>query len=157
MYEMSYNSIISTKNSKKIGDIIVTNLDSFSMPFINYRLGDQIIMNENDKKTYNGQIIKTVIGRNSDVISLENGNVLTGPGFTILFKDLDVEAYRIFKEKKLHIICEIKTNENYDSEQEEIILSTLQKHAGSECKIELKYVKNFPLKNSGKRDYFITK
>ena len=36
------------------------------------------------------------------LIELENGTVITGPGFTILFKDLPVEYYRIEK-------CDINT------------------------------------------------
>ena len=73
---------------------------------------------------HNGQAINKVFGRTSDVIRLENGRVLTGPGFTILFKDMPVEAYSIEKNGENSIKCYIKRQTDYN-----------KKHAGIETKI----------------------
>tara|TARA_B100001059_G_scaffold43638_1_gene35952 strand:- start:8058 stop:9362 length:1305 start_codon:yes stop_codon:yes gene_type:complete len=153
-YEIGYNSFLRYDNYKEnIGDVLLTNLQSFSMPFINYRLGDKVEVSKN-KSIYNGQIINKVYGRESNVIFLENGNVLTGPGFTILFKDLDVESYSISKIDINFIKLEIKKLDNFSNDQEKIILETLKKQAGDDIKIEIKYVEEFDVLRSGKRKYF---
>ena len=102
-------------------------------------------------------MITKVYGRSSDVLYLENGKVLTGPGFTILFKDLNVEAYQITKVDRMHLLFKIIKSTDYkDEEEEEIIISTLKKQAGNDCKITLKYVSDFPVLKSGKKQYFCT-
>ena len=158
-YEVGYNSLLRMKNCKNnIGDVILTNLQSYSMPFINYELGDKAEIDDEKNKgnSFNGQIINKVYGRESNVIFLENGNILTGPGFTILFKDLDVEAYQISKIDTNSIFLEIKKLSSFTKAQEDIILDTFRKQAGKDIKINIKYVDKFKILNSGKRKYFYT-
>jgi len=158
-YEIGYNSLVRLKNCKNnIGDVILTNLQSYSMPFINYELGDKVEIDDEKNKgnSFNGQIINKVYGRESNVIFLENGNILTGPGFTILFKDLDVEAYQISKIDTNSIFLEIKKLSSFTKAQEDIILDTFKKQAGKDVKINIKYVDKFKILNSGKRKYFYT-
>lgn len=160
MFEVGYNAVFRTENlQSNIGDILLTNLQSKSMPFINYSLGDKVEIDTTSRysKKYNGQLITKVYGRSSDVLYLENGKVLTGPGFTILFKDLNVEAYQITKVDRMHLLFKIIKSTDYkDEEEEEIIISTLKKQAGNDCKITLKYVSDFPVLKSGKKQYFCT-
>ena len=96
-----------------------------------------------------------IFGRTSDVLRLENGRVLTGPGFTILFKDLPVEAYNIEKNGHNSLLCNIKKQPHYNKEHENLIISTFKKQAGTGVKISIKYVDEFELTKSGKRRYFI--
>jgi len=159
-YEVGYNSCLSMKNlNKNIGDVLLTNLQSYSMPFINYELGDKVEINQNIgiETTYNGQIINKVYGRESNIIFLENGNILTGPGFTILFKDLDVESYSIAKIGCNSILLKIKKLDSYTLKQENIIIDTLKKQAGQEVKIDIEYVQKFNTLKSGKIKYFHTR
>ena len=126
------------------------------MPFINYQLGDSAIISKDNHNDYNGQVISKVYGRVSDVIELSNGNVLTGPGFTIFFKDIDVEAYSIKQTGDLELMIQIKENPNYKFENDKLIIQTMKKYAGPECKIVLQKVDKFDLLKSGKRKYFIS-
>lgn len=158
-YEVGYNAVFRLQNLKgNIGDILLTNLQSKSMPFINYQLGDkvEIVTNQEAKELYNGQLIKKVYGRTSDVFYLENGKVLTGPGFTILFKDLNVEAYQIAKVDKMHLLCKVIKGKDFREEEREIIISTMKKQAGKDCEITLEFVDEFPILKSGKKQYFCT-
>jgi len=159
-YEVSYNSIVtlSDVDCHNIGEVMLTDLLNYAMPFINYKLGDevQIDKKKNLNYSYNGQIINKIYGRTSDVIRLENGHILTGPGFTILFKDFPVEAYSIEKIGPNSLLCNIKKLSNYTKKDENLIISTIKKHAGEDCLIYIKYVTRFKLTNSGKRSYFMT-
>ena len=158
-FKVGYNSLITIKEKDKdnTGSALLTDLFNYAMPLINYQLGDELQINEEKNKTYsyNGQVINKVFGRTSDVVRLENGAVLTGPGFTILFKDLPVEAYSIEKNGYNSLLCNIKKQTRYNKEHENLIISTLKKQAGSETEIFIKYIDEFELTKSGKRRYFI--
>lgn len=156
-YEVGYNSIFWQQSSDEnfIGPILVTDLFNYSMPLINYQLGDEIqVIPDNNTHFYNGQIINKVLGRISDVIELENGSVITGPGFTILFKDLPVEYYNIAKTGVNLITCTIKKLPEYSIEHERIIIDTFKKQVGSESAIDIVYTTNVIYSKSGKRQYF---
>ena len=101
-------------------------------------------------------MINKVLGRTSDVIKLENGRILTGPGFTILFKDLPVAAYSIKKSGSNGLVCQIKKMKNYSDKDEVLIYRSLRRQVGPESKIVIEYVKEFELLKSGKRQYFIS-
>lgn len=158
-YEVGYNSIVrlSEVNEEGVSEILITDLFNYAMPLINYKIGDSFLIDHRKNKNhpYNGQVINKIYGRTSDLIQLENGRTLTGPGFTILFKDLNVEAYQIKKIGPLELLCLIKTDKNYSSADENRILSTFKKQAGADCKINIKHVDSFKLSPSGKKSYFM--
>lgn len=160
-FEVGYNSIITLKekDDNNIGSVLLTDLFNYAMPLINYQLEDEIQIDDKKNKnySYNGQIINHVFGRTSDVIRLENGRILTGPGFTVLFKDIPVESYCIEKNGKNSMLCTIKKLPKYNKDYENLIINTLKKQAGNDSIINLKYINDFSLTKSGKRRYFIAK
>jgi phenylacetate-CoA ligase len=157
-FEVGYNCLVRTENADKngIGPALITDLFNYAMPFINYKIGDiiQIDAARNKDYPYNGQVINTVLGRTSDIIQLENGRTLTGPGFTILFKDLPVEHYRIEKNDVNSIKCIIVKLPEYQQQHEDIIRATFYKQMGENAKFSIDYTDVIPLTKSGKREYF---
>ena len=155
---VGYNSIVNQVERDKngIGPILITDLFNYAMPFINYQLGDEVQINSNKGTDiqYNGQIINKILGRISDIIELENGTVITGPGFTILFKDMPVEYYRIEKIGVNAIRCVIIKLDSYKQKHEEIIISTFRKQLGPNVNFKLEYTTDIILSKSGKRQYF---
>jgi phenylacetate-CoA ligase len=155
-YEVGYNSILSIDNST-VGNVILTDLLNYSMPLINYKLGDSVeISNNLNEYKYNGQIINKVFGRDSNVIFLDNGNVLTGPGFTILFIDLSVKGYNIKKINGHCIEISIIKQPEFSIYDEMQVFNTFKKNAGNNCEVIIKYVENFDNLTSGKMQYFMT-
>lgn len=158
-FEVGYNCILrlDENETSNQGSALLTDLLNYAMPLINYKLGDELVLNDkkNSKHTYNGQTINQVIGRTSDLIQLSNGNILTGPGFTILFKDIPVDYYCIEKVNDNTIKCYIKKLSNYKSTHEEIINSTFKKHMGINTNFSIEYTDNIKYSSSGKRLYFI--
>lgn len=156
-YHVGYNTICELTDcyQKDTGKLLITDLLNYAFPFIRYDIGDEVTMPNKIYDFYNGQVITRVYGRESHVIRLENGHFLTGPGFTILFKDLNVIAYKISKAGPLHVKVEILPNNNFTDEEEKLIYGTLKKHAGEECHIDIVHVDHFNEESSGKRNYFI--
>lgn len=159
-YEVSYNCIVRIDNVQQRGQgsALLTDLYNYAMPLINYQIDDELVINTADKiyNTYNGQIIDKVLGRSSEVIHLENGRILTGPGFTILFKDIPVEYYCIEKTGVNTITCHIKKLKEYNSNYESLIHSTLKKHMGSDSSLSIVHTEHVRYSKSGKRIYFIS-
>lgn len=156
-YEVGYNSIIrqSEDNHNLTGPILLTDLLNYAMPMINYQLGDEVEINPslNIGYPYNGQIINRVLGRQTDIIFLKNGRILTGPGFTILFKDLPVEYYYIEKIDINSIKCSIKKLDGYTIEHEQTIKSTFKKQAGEDVQLIIVYNDTINYTPSGKRKF----
>jgi phenylacetate-CoA ligase len=157
-FEVGYNSVVSIENpdTNGTGPALVTDLSNYAMPLINYKLGDEIRIDNSKNKNYpyNGQVINDVLGRTSDIIQLENGRTLTGPGFTILFKDLPVEHYSVVKNGANSIKCSVVKLSDFDQSHEDIIKSTFMKQMGENTNFKLEYTNEIPLSKSGKREYF---
>lgn len=159
-YQVGYNCIVRIDNAEQAGQgsALLTDLFNYAMPLINYQIGDELIINRDDNNCndYNGQIINKVLGRSSEIISLENGSILTGPGFTILFKDIPVDYYCIEKTGVNTITCYIKKLNEYNSNHESLIQSTLAKHMGSDSSLLIVYTDQVKYSKSGKRIYFVS-
>ena len=156
-YKVGYNCIVQIADGTQSGTALLTDVLSTSFPFIRYQLGDELTIGEGYNTVYyNGQILDKVIGRTSDIIRLENGRVLTGPGFTILFSKINIKGYRLYKSNPLEITIEIVRNESYDSNVEDnLIIDTLKKHAGEDCRICLKYIDRIENRKNGKNLFFL--
>ena len=157
-FEVGYSCLLRLDNPDKNGQgpALLTDLFNYAMPLINYKLGDEILIDKSRNKDYpyNGQIINQVLGRTSDIIELENGNTLTGPGFTILFKDLPVEHYCIEKTGTNAIQCQIVKLPGYTQQHEDLVSSSFYKQMGAETQFSIDYTTEIPLTKSGKRLYF---
>lgn len=159
-YKVGYNCIVQIEQSqsqdrKNTGVALLTDVTNMVFPFIRYRLGDELELGDGYNTFYNGQVLKKVIGRTSDIIELENGRNLTGPGFTILFKDLHVIGYRIFKSAPMQITVEIVKGHGYDQDEEKLIVDTMHKHAGNDCNIIIKYSDSIANRKNGKNLFFL--
>lgn len=158
-FEVGYNCIVNEINvdSSGAGTALLTDLLNYSMPLINYQVGDNLRIDSNQNKgyPYNGQIINEILGRTSDIIYLENGHVLTGPGFTILFKDLPVDYYCIEKVGINSIKCSLKTHPEFKPMHEAIITSTFKKQMGDEVNMTICYIDSIQFTTSGKRKFMV--
>jgi phenylacetate-CoA ligase len=157
IFEVGYNCIINFNKIDSEGrtKVLLTDLLNFAMPLINYEIGDELVKRDSgSSNSFNGQVFSSVLGRSSDVIELENGNVITGPGFTVLFGKIPVDYYNIKKIGLNSILCTIKKRKEYSSEHESVVISTLRKHCGSNSKIEIVYTVENIYTESGKVKYF---
>ncbi len=156
LFKVGYNCYVRLHQPDSInsGSALLTDLLNYAMPLINYQLGDILQMKEDDL-VYNGQVVNHVVGRESDILQFGNGNILTGPGFTVLFSDLPVEYYCIEKLTDFSIKCHIIKLDDYSSESEKLILQTIKKQAGIGIDVKITYTTKPFLSKSGKRKYFV--
>lgn len=154
-YNVGYNTICQTETrTDTFSTLYCTNIIDLAFPMLRYEVGDEVVLaTDMNKYNYNGQVIKQLIGRTSDVILLDNGRKLTTSGFA--FHDFNYDAFRIMKLDGKTLKIEIQKRDNFSKEEEKLMIDTVKKHAGNDCEIRLEYVERFePLKN-GKRSFFI--
>ena len=154
-FKVGYNCIVQVEDGSQAGPALLTDITSTAFPFIRYKLGDELKLGKGYSDYFNGQVLDDVIGRTSDVIELENGRVLTGPGFTVLFSKLDVQGYRIYKSGPLELTVEIVKGKGFTDAQEELVVGTMHKHAGDDCAIVIKYADKLVNRANGKNLFFL--
>lgn len=157
-YHVGYNVIAETEESdiEKSGVVLSTNLLNYSFPLIRYRYGDEVELDQSVSETeYNGQVIRRVIGRTSDIMHLANGRNLSATGFSMMMKEFDVVAFDFKKVGDCEVLLRVQPIPGkYNQEQESKIIETITNYIGKDCKLNLEHVDHFePLKN-GKRRYF---
>ncbi len=155
-YHLSYNTIAHLENTYEdgTGTALLTNLLNTAFPLINYRIGDDIKLEEDHSK-YNGKLITKLLGRTSDVMHFDNGHSLTATGFSIMIRDFNVKAFAMKKEHGLKMLVQIEPKPEFNKQEQELLFNTMKKHVGKEVELIIEKVDKFePLKN-GKRRYFI--
>lgn len=155
-YHVGYASHFEVANEYgNLQTLYSTNLIDYAFPTIRYANGDEVIMHAPLESEYNGQLMKEVVGRTSDVVELANGNRLTTSGFNSLFRTFNVEAFRIKKVADNKVLVQIKKRDNYTDSEHELLYSTITKYVGEQTILEFEYVEEFqPLKN-GKRSFLM--
>ena len=155
-YHVSYDVIpeIVDEFGDGEGTLLSTCFLNNAFPLMRYDFGDSARLISSDE-SYNGAVITNIYGRTSDVIKLDNGHVLTSPGYTILMNKFDVEAYSIKKVSGNEVKMQIQpVLGKWSDEQESILRVEMEKYIGEGCSLLIEYVDKFePLKN-GKRRYF---
>ena len=136
------------------GTLLSTNLLSMAFPLLRYDYGDVGEL-DNDCPAYNGQVVHQIYGRTSDVLRLDNGHVLTSPGFTILMRDFAVKAYDIQKLSGSHVRMQVQVADGWDKAQEAKLTKEMKRLIGEGCEFELEYVEGFEVLKNGKRRYFM--
>ena len=143
-------------SDKEPSTLYSTNLIDFSFPTIRYANCDEVLMwNHSVKSRYNGQLLKEVIGRTSDIISFENGHRLTTTGFGIMFRGFNVESFRIKKNGPMSILVQIKKKDTFSDEEHDLLYATMKKHVGEGVDVIIESVDKFEPLPNGKRSFFI--
>ena len=155
-YHLGYSAILEVVDEFEPGKgtLIATNLLNMAFPLLRYDYGDAGEL-DNNCPDYNGQVLHKIYGRVSDVLRLDNGHVLTSPGFTILMRNFDVKAYDIQKLSGSLVRMQVVVGENWTKADEKKLIKEMERFCGEGCAFSLEYVEKFePLKN-GKRRYFM--
>ena len=137
-------------------ELYSTNLIDLAFPTIRYANRDEVMLfNNSGQSRYNGQVLKEVIGRTSDVVSFDNGHNLTTSGFNSLFRGFNVEAFRIRKTGGMTVLVQIQKRDNYSSDEHELLFATIKKYVGEDVDVVFEYVDKFEPLPNGKRSFMM--
>lgn len=158
-YQVGYNVIaeIIDKIDNNMGTLLSTNFLNYSFPLIRYQFGDVVELDAiPHPNEYNGQIIRRIIGRTSDVIRLENGHSLSASGISVFMKAFDIVAFDFKKTAPLEIKLRIQPKSEFTTELEKSLRESLALYIGKDCNVIIEYVSGFECLPNGKHRYFYT-
>ncbi|MDA3904515.1 MAG: hypothetical protein PF484_00410 [Bacteroidales bacterium] len=154
LFFVGYNSIFNESHEKQFS-LLLTDLTNHAFPLLNYEIGDIVgTPGEETSNDYNGQVFINLLGRTSEIIHLENGSNVSGPGFTVLFDSMPVDYYCLKKEGPNYIKCYIKKGNSYSQKHEDILIKNIKNQIG-DAKLDIEYSDTIFYTKSGKRAYFI--
>lgn len=139
------------------GEIVLTNLEAFAMPFIRYDIKD--VGSLSDEKCPCGRglpLLKSIEGRLSDVLVTSEGKLLVVHFFTGLFEWITgVDMFQVIQKKPDYILVKIVKNDKYTDADEKHIEKEIKNYVG-DINLEIRYVDEIPPSRRGKRRFFIS-
>jgi len=146
------------KEKRKMGEIIITELNNYAMPLIRYQIKDFSDEVGNRKCTCNRglPVIGNIIGREYDMIKNGKGMLFHGEFFMYIIEDLkrkkdkSIRQFQVIQEKKSCLCIKIVSGEDYHRDDEVYIARRIKDGLGPEFEIRFERVDNIPREASGK-------
>ncbi|PHS14109.1 MAG: capsule biosynthesis protein CapK [Blastopirellula sp.] len=136
----------------EVGNIVITDLFNYGMPFIRYLTGDQAVAGI--KMCTCGRelpLLREVKGRQLDMLTFANGRKLPGEFFPHLFKDYsEISRFQVTQKTDHTIQISVVLAENLPQNTERNITSIIQNHVGDDVTVSWKEVNTIPLTLAGK-------
>jgi len=141
-----------------IGEIVITNLDNYVMPFIRYKIQDLGRMGNGVCPCGRGlSLLDSIEGRTGSIVLTPNGRILLPLFFTDLFRNLNgINQFQIIQNNVNKIKIKIVKNEKFTYDELRFVVSKL-KSVDAELDITVEFVDEIPPLNSGKTAIVISK
>ena len=129
------------------GRIVFTNLDNFAMPVIRYDIKD--IGTYTDESCPCGRglsLMKSVEGRDSDIIMTPSGDFIVVEYFVILFEYMaGVDQFQVIQDTLDHLTVKIIKNQQFTDDELHHIRNEIQKRAGPDVRLTIEFVQDIPV------------
>ena len=141
------------------GEILVTQLNNYAMPFIRYRIGDVGMLS--DKVCPCGNelpILAELMGRTTATFRTKTGTLIHGGYFTQQFYGIKgVIQFQIIQETLKHCVLKVVVNEQWTEATRRYLVQSIQRVLGGEVVVTVEFVEEILLSASGKREFTISK
>jgi phenylacetate-CoA ligase len=140
----------------EIGEVVVTDLNNYCLPFIRYRIGDLAEALDPKQPCRCGRglpRIGRIEGRVQSIIIGSQGQYVPGTFFAHLFKDYDhaIRQFQIVQTDRGAITVKVVKGKRYSDETLREVTATLHQFLGADMKIEVEFVDNVEMVRTGKR------
>jgi phenylacetate-CoA ligase len=134
------------------GDVVVTDLFNYGMPFIRYVNGDRAVAGFEMCSCGRGlPLLKKVVGRQLDTLGTPDGRKIPGEFFPHLIKEFPaVRRFQVVQEKLEQITLKLVVDGGLTLTEREQLLGEVRKCTGTQVDIALQLVDDIPLTNAGK-------
>jgi phenylacetate-CoA ligase len=141
---------------KNSNEVLVTSFTTYGTPLIRYRIGDALVLNNDNAICECGMkapIVKEIQGRKLDFLYRVDGAKINGGNVANLFKNMPnalVRAQTVQQKiDELTIYLEVDKN-LYKSEYDDLLRDEFIHKFGSKTKIKIEHVDELPREKSGK-------
>ena len=134
------------------GNVVVTDLFNYGMPFIRYVNGDRAVAGFDMCPCGRGlPLLKKVVGRQLDTLETPDGRKIPGEFFPHLIKEFPaIRRFQIVQEKLESITLKLVVDGGLTLAEREQLLGEVRKCTGTQVDISLQMVDDIPLTNAGK-------
>ena len=142
------------------GEIVVTHLDNWAMPFIRYRTGDVAQFdNELCKCGRNLSIMKKIKGRTTDFVVTPDGRWQHALSLIYVVRDIPgVVEFKIIQETVEEVNVLLKIDKTlFPGDGEEKVIKGIKKRMGKDVDVKIELVGEIPRDASGKYRYVISR
>ncbi len=138
----------------QLGKVVVTRLDSFSMPLIRYYLGDLAILAPDEKKCDCGMdfpILEKIIGRDTDIVKTRSNKFMIVHFFTGILEHFpEIKQFRVIQKNLDSIQFEYIKDTGFNQSVLDKITQIIHEHLQEKFPIEYIEVDHIPSTPSGK-------
>ena len=140
------------------GEIIITDLLNFGMPFIRYKIEDVGAFSEGECPCGRSLLLlKTVLGRMTDFLITPQNDMVSGASLTIylIANTPGVGQAQFIQNRKDHILIKIVRRPEFNNDSKEFLKNKLPEFFGPTMTYEFRYVEEIPKESSGKYRFSI--
>jgi phenylacetate-CoA ligase len=141
------------------GDVIVTNLNNYGMPFIRYSVGDIGAWCNGATQCSCGRalpMIELVQGRRVDMFKTRDGRAVWGGFASPLFGMKGVEQFQLVQKSLDHVVARIVKDGDLDQSGLDTIKRTVKIALGDHVQVDFEFPEKIGLNDSGKYRYAIS-
>ncbi len=144
---------------KQPGEILITQLNNYAMPFIRYRIGDIGLLSDEVCPCGNQlPVLKELLGRSTATFRTKNGELIHGGYFTQQFYDIEgVTQFQLIQETIDQCVLKLVKNQQWTEDTGNYLIQKIKDALGSEVSVSVEFVDEIALPLSGKREFTISK
>src|SRR5262249_36121172 len=140
----------------EIGEVVITDLNNFSVPLIRYRIGDLAVAVDHSQPCACGRHFSRVgriEGRTQAIVHCADGTWLPGTFFAHFFKEHEhaIRHFQVEQEIRGEFTLKIVRNRQFTELGFRAILDELRRYTGLATQIDVEFVEEIPLVRTGKR------
>jgi phenylacetate-CoA ligase len=140
----------------EIGEVVITDLNNYCLPFIRYRIGDLAEAMDEGLPCSCGRGLPTlgaIQGRVQSIIIGSDGRYIPGSFFAHVFKDFDhaVRQYQVVQDRPGAITLRIVRGTRWTEEAMRELLLLLKRFLGERSLVEVEFVERIEMVRTGKR------
>jgi phenylacetate-CoA ligase len=140
------------------GEIVVTSLHNFAMPFLRYRIGDWGVLTRQPCRCGSPLIrLREVIGRTSDNFLMEDGRIVHGEYFTHLFYgEHGIAQFQFVQESIGQFTLRLVPTARYSARVAERVEQQVRQMIGPRARFRVEVRTDIPRTASGKHRFTIS-
>lgn len=145
-------------NPGQMGEVVLTSLIQYAMPFIRYKNSDVGIYESEDCSCGRGMpVLREIVGRNCDLLTRPDGQIVHWTSiYTIMKYKPEVYQWQLYQSDQEHLEVRLVCKQKSVSTLLEDIRTELQPCFGESMHISVKLVDRIELTSSGKYRYVIS-
>lgn len=140
----------------EVGEVVITDLNNFCLPFIRYRIGDLAVAMDAETNCPCGRglpMLGNIEGRVQSIIQGTDNHYLPGTFFAHYLKEFDhaIQRFQIVQERPNQMLFRVVKGGRFSDDVMAQILATFKRYLGDDMRIDVQFVDNIDLVRTGKR------